>query len=182
MAITAPSQRLRVVGQEFEKNKVSDFEVFLQADGCQARGTVPPQPVEAPPQPSRKWSLRRLFKSETEDVEPEIAEAVSQSETWERTYTWSELDQLDQEYRIQRSGSGTTPNDYATSQILRVVGAYAERKHWTLMSVALAHQFLKIQYREPDGRLETASHKYAELYDFSFQLYKSRKADSAEQR
>jgi hypothetical protein len=173
--MTTPSQRLRVVGQEFEKNKVSDFEVFLEPDGCRTHATVQIEPVEAPPEPVRKWSLRRLFQATVEDDEPEVEPAPPQSGTLDRLYTWSELDQLDDEYRAQRRGAVGAPNDYSTSQILRVVGAFAERKHWTLEAVAFEHPFLKIRYRDADGHLETASHKFSELYDFSFWLLKARK-------
>jgi len=177
--MATPSENLRVVGQEFEKNEVSDFEVFFEADGCRVRGTLPPRAPEPAPQPSRRWSLKGLLGSSASAVQTPPEETAQQSEVWERRFTWSDLDALREQYRAQRSGARRTPDDYATSQVLRVVGAYVERQHWELEGVTRARHLIEIRYRRPDGRVEAVSQPFSEFYDFSVRLSKQRQEPSA---
>jgi len=96
------------------------------------------------------------------------------TETWACNYSHSDIDRLDDWYRALRKSSGL-PDDYAPSQVLRVVGAYAEQRKWTLESVSRSRQVIDITHRNADGVVETTSQKFAELYDFCFHMSRARK-------
>ena len=179
MAASTESARLRVVGQELEQRRICDFEVLVDDGGYRVRGTVPqavvpqPPPLMPPIQAGKPaWSLRKFFKKP--DVENPCPEPAVPAETWECSYTHSDIDRLDDWYRTLRKSSGL-PDDYAPSQVLRVVGAYAEQRKWTLEAVSRSRQVIDIRHRDADGVVETTSRKFAELYDFCFHMSRGRK-------
>jgi len=167
------------VGQELEQRRICDFEVLVDDDGYRVRGTVPPTPMLPPPmlmppvQTGRTtWSLRGFFKKP--EVENPCPDPEMRAETWECSYSRSDIDRLDDWYRTLPKSSGL-PDDYAPSQVLRVVGAYAEQRKWTLESVSRTRQVIDIRHRDADGVVETTSRKFAELYDFCFHMSRGRK-------
>jgi hypothetical protein len=171
------SQGLRVIGQEFEKIQVADFEVTVDEEGCHVRGSLPPAPpAPPPPQPNGGWSLKRLFKGG--DPAPSVApEPEPQPRTWEHRYAWADLDRLDEEYRSARRRAAGVPDDYSPSHMLRVVGAYVEGQRWTLVGVSRNRQLIDIRYRRSDGRVDTVSQRFAEFYDFAVRLSKARQGE-----
>ena len=177
MAASTESARLRVVGQELEQRRICDFEVFVDGEGYRVRGTVEaaaPQPPETAPVPTSKpaWSLRSFFRKP--EVENPCPEPTVPAETWECTYSHSDIDSLDDWYKTLRKSS-RLPDDYAPSQVLRVVGAYAEQRRWTLESVSRSRQVIDIRHRTAEGVVETTSQRFAELYDFCFHMSRQRK-------
>jgi hypothetical protein len=170
MATSTESARLRVVGQELEQRKITDFEVFVDEDGYRVRGRVPPPPPKIVPPP--KWKLGDLFKAKTPAIEPD---PNPEPEEWEQRYSRSDIDRLDDSYKARRTKTGV-PDDYAVSQVLRVVGAYAEERRWVLTGVNRKRQMIEITHRDAGGQLQTSEQKYAELYDFAMHMYKGRSA------
>jgi len=172
MAITSESARLRVLGQELEQRKIIDFEIHCDENGYRARGTLPPAPLSSAAKPS--WSIRSLFKPKTDPCpEPEPDDGV-----WECAYSVEEVDRLDGWYRALRKRTGM-PDDYAPSQVLRVIGAYADDRRWTLASVSRTKELIEIRHRDAAGGEHAVSQKYAELYDFCFHMSRARKPLSA---
>ena len=174
MATSTESARLRVVGQELEQRKISDFEVIVEQDGYRVRGNKPAVVPDAAPKPG--WSLRGLFKPKPEPPCPD-PEPEEESATWDCWYTHADIERLDAWYSTQRTRSGV-PDDYAASQVLRVVGAYAEQRHWVLTGVSRTHQTIEIRYRDARGELQVSEQKYADLYDFGFHMSRARKAEA----
>ena len=86
-------------------------------------------------------------------------------EQWECTYSQSDIERLDDVYKAQRAKSAV-PDDYSTSQVLRVVGAYVEQRHWSLVAVSRTREMIEIRHRDASGELQAWGQKYAELYDF----------------
>jgi len=170
MATRTESARLRVIGQELEQRKISDFEVFVDDDGYRVRGSVPPPPPKIVPPP--KWKLADVFKPKAaaEPVNPN-----PEPENWEQRYSRADIERLDDSYASQRAKAGV-PNDYAVSQVLRVVGAYAEERRWVLTGVNRKRHLIEIQHRDAGGQLRTSEQKYSDLYDFSIHMFKARNA------
>src|SRR5687767_8058796 len=123
MAASTESARLRVVGQELEQKKISDFDVFVEEGGYRVRGYVPPAPPKVVAPPKRK--LSDLFKPKP----AVIPEPAPEPEEWEQSYSRADIDRLDDLHQAQRRGTGA-PDPYALSQVLRVVGAYVEDRRW----------------------------------------------------
>jgi hypothetical protein len=172
MAITSESARLRVLGQELEQRKITDFEIHIDDNGYRVRGTLPPAPAVEAPKPS--WSIRGLFKPKIDPCpEPEPDDDV-----WECIYSTDEIERLDGWYRALRKRAGM-PDDYAPSQVLRVIGAYTEDRRWTLASVSRTKELIEIRHRDAAGSEHFVSQKYAELYDFCFHMSRARKPFSA---
>ena len=177
MPTNAQSHGLRVIGQELEKRKVIDFEVFSTSDGYRVRGEMPPEPVDAPP-PATGF-FRKLFNRQADEAALQAQAAPPQPVAWEQEYSWSDIEQLDDEYRTQRRGVSGSPNDYATSQILRVVGAFVEHKHRTMAEVTRKGPFLKIGHEGHRGDRQTDAYKYADLYDFAQGQFRARQAEKS---
>ena len=97
---------------------------------------------------------------------------------WEGTYSQSDIERLDSWHKEQRTRSAM-PDDYATSQVLRVVGAYVEQRNWVLVAVSRTREMIEIRHRDASGELQAWGHKYAELYDFCFHMSRARKAEAA---
>lgn len=175
--MTTP-QRLRVIGQEFEAKKLSDFEVLFESEGCRVRGVLPPRPPElaASAAKRRGWGFLKPASPP-----PSAVESIEQqAETWTQRYTWSEIERLDEERRARRAGPSGAPGDYDTSQILRVVGAFADHRRWRLASVSRTRHLLKLEYVDEDGRTVADSYKFADMYDFASRQVRSRSAGSRE--
>jgi hypothetical protein len=159
MATSTESARLRVVGQELEQKKVSDFEVFVEAGGYRLRAPLPPAPPPVVAPPKRKFT--DLFKAR-----PNVAavEPNPEPEEWEHTYSEADIEQLDELYRAR----------YALSHVLRVVGAYVEDRRWTLSGVSRKRQKIEIRHHDAAGELRTSTQQYAELYDFAMHMSRAR--------
>jgi hypothetical protein len=168
MPPTTESARLRVVGQELEQRGVFDFDVMVEQDGYHVRGYPVP---EAPKPPSAKprWTIGTMFRSTASAIVPGI-----EPETWEKTYTRADIERLDGWYKARRQKSGA-PDDYAVSQVLRVIGAYTEQHQWKLTSVSRKGQMVAIGHEDARGRMQTSEQNYSELYDFSYHMFKARK-------
>jgi hypothetical protein len=167
MASSTESARLRVVGQELEQQKILNFEVLVDEDRYRVRGYAPTAPREVPPPPKRK--LSDLFKSKPVEVpapDPEPA-------LWERVFSLSDIERLNDRHKTQRTTTGV-PNDYAVSQVLRVVGAYVDDRRWVLAGVNRQSQTIEIRHRDASGQLQTSSQKYADLYDFAMHMSRAR--------
>lgn len=171
MAPTTESARLRVVGQELAQRKICDFEVTVDPDGYHVRGFGIQEPAKQPPAPRGKWSLRGLLKPRTAAPPPEDEDCGPGE--WEQHYTLSDIDRLDGWYRARRARAGT-PDDYSASEVLRVIGAYVDQRHWKLVGVSRSRQTIGIQHEDSQGQLQTAEQNYADLYDFSYHMFKSR--------
>jgi prophage DNA circulation protein len=164
MANSTESSRLRVIGQQLDERGAADFDITLDNAGYHVR--ILGWRHDAVPTSGSAWrGLLRLVKREA--PVPEV----------ERSYSRSEIDWLDRQYRASRAKNGV-PDDYATSQMLRVVGAYAEQCRWTLTGVRRVGHRLEISHAAADGTLRTASQTYAELYDFSFHMADARTASA----
>jgi hypothetical protein len=175
MPTNALSHGLRVIGQELEKREVSDFEVFSTTDGYRVRGDLPPEP-SMEPAPNAGWSLSKLFRRQPDDGEAQAEATASEPQAWEQEYTWSDIGRLDDVYRTQRRGTSGLPDSYSTSQVLRVIGAYVEQRHWTVDAVSRRGPLLEIRHRDEYGHPQTAEHRYSELYDFAHRLHGRRAA------
>jgi hypothetical protein len=172
MAITSESARLRVLGQELEQRKILDFEIHFDERGYRVRGTLPPAPLVDRVKPA--WSIRSLFKPKIDPCpEPEPDDGV-----WECTYSIDEIERLDGWYRALRKRTGM-PDDYAPSQVLRVIGAYADDRRWRLASVSRSKELIEIRHRDAGGAEHVMAEKYAEFYDFCFHMSRARKPLSA---
>lgn len=174
MAATTQSARLRVLGQELAQRKICDFEITVDTDGYLVRGFGIQEPAAVPAAPRAKWSFRDLLKPRTAVPVPDDDCGPGE---WEQHYTWSEIDRLDGWYRAKRLRPGT-PDDYSASEVLRVIGAYVEQRHWNLVGVSRNRQTIGIRH-EDQGELRTAEQNYADLYDFSYHMFKSRSRDGS---
>jgi hypothetical protein len=151
MTATRESERLRVIGQELEHRRAVDFDISIEEGRYRVSAS-------GSPEPRRGSGLRGLFGRRDRG-----------DETWQREFSGTELEWLNRQYRARRTRDGI-PDDYATSQMLRVVGAYAEQCRWRLAGVSRSGHVIAIRYRDSDGVVRTSAQKYADLYDFSFHL------------
>jgi hypothetical protein len=154
MAISTESTRLRVIGQELDERRVGDFEITIDEGTYHVRALS----LRGGAARARVSGLRALFGFGKAPVE-----------SWERAYSRSEVEWLDRQNRAHRLKNGV-PDDYATSQMLRVVGAYAEQCGWVLTGVGRFADMLEIRYRDAHGTAHTLTQRFAELYDFSFHM------------
>lgn len=162
----AESSRLRVLGQELEQRGIIDFEILVDGDGYRVKGHVVASSGTA-------WrKLRDMFKFRSSAVDPYLDADTGE---WERRYSDSELDRLDAWYKARRAKAGI-PDDYAISQVLRVVGAYAARRRWMLTGVVRQSHMIEITHRDEGGQLRTAAQPYAVLYDFAIHMHGGRNA------
>jgi hypothetical protein len=141
----------------------------VEESGYRVRGTAThaPPPVNTP-RPA--WSIRGLFKAKADPCpEPDASDGA-----WECEYSVAEIERLDGWYTALRKRSGM-PDDYAPSQVLRVVGAYAEDRKWALQVVRRTKGVIEIQHLDAGGGVHVSSQKYADLYDFCFHMSRARK-------
>jgi hypothetical protein len=163
------SARLRVLGQELEHKRITDFEVVVENNGGYiVRGQVPPSSKIG----RSKRRLGGLFrkKDHAAELDPHV-----EAGKWERRFSGSDLDRLDDDYRARRMKAGR-PDDYSVSQVLRVVGAYVETRRWVLAGVNRTRQQIEITHRDASGHVRRSQHTYAALYDFALRLHDGRSA------
>lgn len=170
LARATASTRLRVLGQELEQKGITDFAVVVERDGYHVRGQVPP--------PSRidrfKRKLGGLFGFKTSAVEPDpYLDPYVEAGEWARRYSESDLARLDDTYKARRTKTGM-PDDYAVSQVLRVVGAYVEARGWVLIGINRTCDLIEITHHDAGDQVRTSVQTYAALYDFALHMSNER--------
>lgn len=160
------SARLRVLGQELEQKKITDFEVSVETDGYRVRAQIP---ASSHANGLSKWTFKGLLKSMT------AAAGRNSSAEWEQRYSRADLDRLNGWYKTQRRAAGL-PDDYSVSQVLRVVGSYVAARRWVLTGVNRRSLIIEITHRDENGQVRTSAQPYAALYDFAIHMHGGRDA------
>ena len=168
------AQTLRAIGQDLEKISLFDFDAQLDGTRCVLRGTVVPSVMEKPIE-AESGGWRGWWKRHIKDVEVERPQKAVRT-TVERVYEARDILRLDEEGRSRRRTPVGSPDLYATSQMLRVAGAYLEAKHSHVISLVKDGADLNFTYVDGTGNRQSEKRAYSELYDFGFHLSRQRDA------
>jgi hypothetical protein len=161
------SQALRIIGQELENHQVFDFTITREDDAFSVEGKKKAVPRQEKTEPQSLW--KRLFQQPEEPVrKPPDAESV------QLHFTVEDLAQLDRRAGAQRPSTRNLPDDYSTSNILRVVGAFVDQFQGTVTRLVKEGGGLVIEYEKPGVGLQVEERLISTFYDFSTRLVRGR--------
>lgn len=158
--VTLDSRTLRTIGQDLEKIPLTDFDLKLEGKQCLVRGTARVPSSNG----FRRWWRRSNKTDATVRHRKTVATPV------EKIYALEDIERLDEEGRSQRQAPDGSPDLYATSQMLRVMGAYSESRRYRLVSLRKQGALMKFGFLDTAGNIQTENRSYSELYDFGFRL------------
>lgn len=161
------SQALRIIGQELENHEVFDFRIIRENDAFSVDGKSKAVPRQEEPESQSLW--KRLFQTPEKTVgeKPE-------GESVQLRFTVEELAAMDRRKGAQRPSKRNLPDDYSTSNILRVVGAFVDQVQGTVTKLVKEGGGLVIEYEKPGAGLQVEERPISSFYDFSTRLAKGR--------
>jgi len=164
---------LRLLGHILESHRCSSFELKVENHDYLIKGKVPP--VELP-KPTLLRSVRTLF-SKTPAPSPK----ENKSNEIELRYSPGDIQALEARVRSERKASPEAPDPQSTSQLLRGIGCYLDKRPDTmLVSIAVEDRWVTIMSRNRAGQLQKVRQDIEYFYNFWVKMYLQRSGRSSE--
>jgi hypothetical protein len=158
---------LRTLGHVLENHHCSSFELRVENNDYVIRGKIPPAKL---PKPSLLRSVRNLFSKP-----PAPIPKVNKSNEIELRYSPGDLQSLEAQVRSERTASPEAPNPNGTSQLLRGIGCYLDKRPDNIfVSAAVEDRWVTIVSRNRDGQLQKTQQDIEYFYDFWVKMYLQR--------
>ncbi len=154
--ISGYSQPLRAIGQALESGHIESFDIEIGENNYFVKASTEKTLWKFLPE-----SLVRIIWGGLRDEAP-WENMVLCFPTLTRHFELEEIDRLDQAGKAKRQGSNAKPNNETLSQLLRVIGYYADQSGERLRSVSYQRQSLLIVYETREKQLRT------NVFDLSF--------------
>lgn len=153
---SAYSQPLRAIGQALESDHIESFDIEIGESNYFVKASTEKTLWKFIPE-----SLIRIIWGGLRDESP-WQNLVLCFPTFTRHFAPEDIDQLDQAGKAKRQVSNAKPNNQNLSQLLRVIGYYADQSGDRLRSVSYQKQSLLIVYETKESQLRT------NVFDMSF--------------
>jgi hypothetical protein len=158
---------LRMLGHVLESHRCSRFELKVENNVYLIKGKVPP--VELP-KPSLLRSVRTLFSKPPAPIAEE-----NKSNEIELRYSPGDIQALDAQVRSERKASPEAPDPQSTSQLLRGIGCYLDKRPDSmLVGIAVADRWVTIMSRNRAGQLQKVQQDIEYFYNFWVKMYLQR--------
>lgn len=158
-AVTGYAKTLRAIGQALETFNLGDFTVEPDSHGYRVTGASP--------------------EAETEREPSKFSESMAGAGAMEISYSWSDVERLDREGRIQRATVHGAPVSSRLSQVLRVIGSYLTKKYSRLVRVSRKGERFEVQYESSLGSRYSEQFSAADVYDLWVRFYLQRSIRTA---
>lgn len=164
---------LRTLGHVLETCHCSTFELRVENNDYVIKGKIPPAEL---PKPSLIHSVCGLFNKPA----PAIPEENKTNEI-ELRYSHRDIHTLEAQARSERKTSPEAPDPHSTSQLLRGVGCYLDKRPDSrFVSVAVENRFVTIVSRNRDGQLQKIHQDIEYFYNFWVKMYLQRSGRPSE--
>ncbi len=150
------SQPLRAIGQALESDHIASFDIEIGESNYFVKASTEKTLWKFLPE-----SLVRIIWGGLRDEAP-WQNMVLSFPTLTRHFAPEDIERLDQAGKAKRQASNARPNNEALSQLLRVIGYYADQSGDRLRSVSYQRQSLLIVYETREKQLRT------NVFDLSF--------------
>lgn len=150
------AQPLRAIGQALESDQIESFDIEIGESNYFVKASTEKTLWKFLPE-----SLVRIIWGPLRDEAP-WQNLVLSFPTHTQHFAPEEIDQLDRAGKAKRHVSNGKPNNETLSQLLRVIGYYADQSGERLRSVSYQKRTLLIVYETKEKQLRT------NVFDFSF--------------
>ena len=158
---------LRTLGNVLEAHGCSAYELRVENQDYVIKGKVPP--VEKPT-PSLLSSVRALFSRPASSTAEE-----KQTNEIELRYSHGDIEALEARVRAERKASPEAPDPQSTSQLLRGIGCYLDKRlDSILVSIAVAGRWVTIVSRNRAGHLQKSEQDIEYFYNLWVKMYLQR--------
>jgi hypothetical protein len=155
---------LRALGQVLENHRCSKFEIKVENNEYVITGKVPPPEL---PKPSLLSLVYGLFSKP-----PAAIPEKNQTDEIELRYPHGDIRALESQERSRRKVSPEGPDAHSTSQLLRGIGYYLDKRADSmLVSVAVEDSWVTIVSRSRDGQLQKTHQGIEYFYNFWVKMY-----------
>ena len=164
---------LRLLGHVLESHRCSSFELKVENNDYLIKGKVPR--VELP-KPTLRRSVRALFSKPAAPIAEE-----NKSNEIELRYSPGDILALDALVRSERKASPEAPDPQSTSQLLRGIGCYLDKRpDGMLVNIAVADRWVTLVTRNRAGQLQKVQQDLEYYYNFWVKMYLQRSGRSRE--
>lgn len=179
---TCYEQILRAIGQGLEALKVESFDIAIEGDNYIVQGlSESPKkeetvPTETAPKPTSFKSILHNFRNlfQIQPLETKEEKTPMPFVFLGLRFGQEDVERLQRHGKAQRLNWRGSPDPHRLSHMLRVLGAYVDRRGGRLLKVSVTPQALSICYRARFGDEQTETFTYANIYDLWVHLYKQR--------
>jgi hypothetical protein len=158
---------LRMLGHVLEAHRCSTFEIRVENYDYVIKGKIPPAEQ---PKPSLLRSVRTLFSKPPVPIPEE-----NKTNEIELRFSPGDLQALEAQVRSERKASPEAPDPQGTSQLLRGVGCYLDKRPYSMfVSVAVEDRWVTIVSRNRAGQLQKVQQDIEYFYNFWVKMYLQR--------
>ena len=143
-----------------EQDGLEEFELQFSDAGYTIRGQCARKKSDGPSLWGKMFSSAKHLKNS------------QQGKLFERCYKVREILQFEADLRVRRQEDRRIPEPNGSSQILRGVGDYLDKREGCrLVSVTVKHRWVTINYLVRDGRPEKFCQDFQYFYDYGVKMF-----------
>ena len=160
------SRPLRAIGQALEVLRIDAFDLRTEGDDYIVHSE--------PKRPSRESASRNFLQNLVEKVwgtEDQPKLAGSPPDVERLRYTPSDIAWLEREGQLRRGDPNAMPDSQRTSQVLRVIGDYLDRKYARSFRISWSVPSVVISYETREGGRQRDILQLDTLYDLGVRMY-----------